>query len=129
MQFDEHTCFVDSRKYGFLFMVPVGMIGNCLSFLVMLQKQNRVVASNLYIAFLAVSDNFALLGKLIISVSQMYLGPWFLYVCKIVVFMSDGTFMISAYLVVCLTVDRFILVAYPFKVQNNIYADRLDQEL
>jgi len=110
------------KKYGFIFVVPIGYVGNSLSLLVMLQKQNRVIPSNLYIAFLAISDNIALSVKMVFSLGYSYTGSWTRYNCNVGMFLIDAALMMSAWLIVCLTFDRYIAVAHPYKM--NTYCTR-----
>ena len=102
-------------RYGFLIIVPIGLIGNMLSMLVMLMKPNRTLPCNSYILFLAVFDNAALLGKILLVTCRNY-GFWdSAYICGICGFIIETGWMTSAFLIVCLTIDRFIAVSNPIK--------------
>lgn len=106
------------QKYAFLFMVPIGLLGNSLSLLVMLQKQNRSIPSNLYITLLAIVDNIALLSRLTTSMIALHFGNWAYNACKIAFFFTEASLMASAFLITSLTFDRYINVAHPFKVNS-----------
>merc|ERR1712227_774418 len=45
------------------FVTSIGFIGNTFSFILMCQKENRKLPSNMYIASLAVSDNLLLCAR------------------------------------------------------------------
>ena len=107
---------LNTQRYGYLAIVPIGLIGNTLSFLVMMQKQNRAIPSNLYIAFLAISDNILLVDKMALSKAYFYGSQYMDKNCKFLIFLGGMSMISSAYLIVLLTVDRYIAVVHPFKV-------------
>ena len=47
--------------YWFPIIVPIGLVGNLLSPLVILHKKNRQISCSIYMAALAVIDSFMLL--------------------------------------------------------------------
>ena len=49
------------NKYWLIIMVILGLPGNTLSLIVMLQKHNRTFTTCLYLAALAISDNIVLI--------------------------------------------------------------------
>ena len=49
------------NKYWLIIMVILGLPGNTLSLLIMLQKHNRTFTTCLYLAALAISDNIVLI--------------------------------------------------------------------
>lgn len=104
------------RKYGFLFYAPMGLVGNSLSIFVMMQKQNRSIPSNIYIALIAIADNLVLMFKCVLNIAQHFEMSWFLWLCKGSAFLLSSGIIISGYLIVALTLDRFVAVAFPFKV-------------
>ena len=49
------------NKYWLIIMVILGLPGNTLSLLIMLQRHNRTFTTCLYLAALAISDNIVLI--------------------------------------------------------------------
>ena len=66
------------HKYWLAFIVPVGFVGNILSFLVMTQPHNRGVSCSLYMAALAVSDTGVLIDLA---------AYWYIYVAEVTSFL------------------------------------------
>ena len=44
-------------KYWFPILVPVGLVGNTLSFLVMIKPNNRKLSTCIYMAAISINDN------------------------------------------------------------------------
>ncbi|KAK6180130.1 hypothetical protein SNE40_012335 [Patella caerulea] len=101
-------------------LIVLGTIGNFLSFLVMTRKSMIKSSTFYYMAALAVADTLVL-----------YFGclrTWLAYLngydaiilspaaCKTFSFMSYWSFDIAAWILVAMTIDRFLAIHYPLKV-------------
>ncbi|CAH1781210.1 unnamed protein product [Owenia fusiformis] len=133
----EFQSFVIS-VYIFLVVPPiilsVGIVGNAMAAAVLLQKSMRSSTSSMYLIALAFVDTTVLLTGLVrewikygIFEYREHFGYWTLkpsdvraYTdagCKFHMFILYTTIHISAWLLVCLTVERVIAVFIPHKVK------------
>ena len=54
-------------KGWMLVIVPIGLVGNTLSFLIMIKPNNRKVSIHIYMAAISINDNFMMLLTLYVS--------------------------------------------------------------
>ena len=68
------------NQYWFPILVPKGLIGNTLSFFVMMRPNNRKVSTCIYMAVISVNDNLmmclALHDYLVVEVKLHDMGQW-----------------------------------------------------
>ena len=98
-------------------IVPVGMIGNILSFLVMIRKENRRISCCLYMAALAVSDSVALFRKGYEWLIYMFRKPYILIECQFLAYFGLGSIQYGMFLILGMTVDRVLAIKFPLKSQ------------
>ena len=121
------------EPYLKLICVPIlcvfGFIGNTVSFLVMCSGAYRRKSYGYYLRALAVFDNLTLIISLLFALNDAtfdmsknsesnstYSGLFTHHTtasCKITEFMRHVVYLMSSWLVVCFTVDRFIAVCFP----------------
>ncbi len=110
------------RDYVFVVLIIVGSVGNGLSFMLMMQKSVRSTPFGYYLAHVAVADTIYLYFGLVPAVVMKFGGVDIFTLhnlaCKTGTFLrcSSGDFAI--WLVLTVTVDRFIAVKYPFKAKT-----------
>ena len=106
-----------------------GLCGNTLSFFVMCGSAYRRKSYGHYLRALAVFDNLTLIINLVFTLNDFivrmndthstngtYTGLMEFHTtatCKITEFMRHVVYLMSSWLVVCFTVDRFIAVCFP----------------
>ncbi|KAK3098051.1 hypothetical protein FSP39_015603 [Pinctada imbricata] len=105
--------------YIFPIIVGLGTIGNLLSFLVFIRKSMRSSSTCFYMMVMAVADTLVLyfnaLRKWLSflngydAVTESEIG------CKIFTFLSYFSFAWSAWLLVAMTIERFIAIHFPLK--------------
>ncbi len=103
-------------KYWFPIMVPIGLVGNSLSFLVMIKPSNRKLSTCIYMSAISVTDNAMMLLALhnwLLTVVGTH--TWHLWECK-----SAGYFVLvslqnSTFLVVAMTVDKYVAIKWPHR--------------
>lgn len=100
----------------------VGIVGNFLSFSVLARKRMRRVSTYTYLAVLSVADTFVLtIGLLMLWVGQLTgrdvraRDPWS---CKLLNVFSYTASDFSVWLIIAVTVERFIAVCYPLQAAS-----------
>ena len=102
--------------YWFPVLIPIGLIGNTLSFLVMIKPNNRKMSTCIYMAAISINDNVMMIlalhawlvfGLIIYEVHSME--------CQIKCYwtfiqLQNGTFQVIA-----MTVDKYIAIKWPHK--------------
>lgn len=100
----------------FPILVVLGLVGNVISFLVMVQPHNRSTSSCLYMACLAVSDSIFLL------VGGGYY--WYVYItkrnfseleCILDAFIVQVVSFSGVLVILAMTFDRYLAIRYPLK--------------
>ena len=55
--FTTYNIAIFIMKYWFPILVPIGLVGNTLSFLVMIRPSNRKMSTCIYMAAISMNDN------------------------------------------------------------------------
>ncbi len=107
------------QNYTFLVLLIVGSIGNGLSFMLMMQKSVRSTPFGYYLAHVAVADTgYLYFGAIPVILKNFNVGDIFglhNLTCKFGKFLQYSSGDFAIWLVLAVTVDRFIAVKYPFK--------------
>ena len=97
-------------------LIPIGIVGNTLSFLVMVKPNNRKMSTCIYMAAISVNDNFmmflSLYGWL---VTDIKIHSMIQVDCIIVAYFVLLTLQNSTYQVLAMTIDKYIAVKWPHK--------------
>ena len=104
------------RIYWFPVLIPIGLIGNVLSFLVMIKPNNRKVSTCIYMAAISVNDNIMIctcFHDYLVDVVQIH--RYHSVECKIHAFtaffaLQNGTFQVLA-----MTLDKYIAIKWPHR--------------
>ncbi len=105
-------------------IVLIGMVGNCLSLVVMKSKTLRHKSYSDYLCALAVFDTITLIIRLVKTVDEYYsvkLDTFGLFQkfndgsCKVFDFLEHVSYLMSSWLVVLMAIERLIAVRFPFK--------------
>ena len=102
--------------YWFPILAPIGLVGNTLSFVVMIKPNNRKVSTCIYMAAISVNDNLIMLLALhnwFISTQPIF--EWHVAQCKTVSFLNGISLHSSRYLVLAMTVDKYVAIKWPHK--------------
>ncbi|XP_055892471.1 growth hormone secretagogue receptor type 1-like isoform X2 [Biomphalaria glabrata] len=115
----------EMRKMLYLYVPPVliiiGTLGNTFSFIILRRKQMLKVSSYLYLASLAVIDTFVLYnGLLVIWVQELgyHMRNWSDWLCKPLVTLGYVASDFSVWLIIAVTVERYIVVCFPFQASS-----------
>lgn len=105
------------HRYYIPVMIFVGLIGNFLSCVVFLTTYLKLRSSSYYLAALAIADFSFLVVLTIVNFS--YTGIMDLFNkevwCQVFVYISSVASILSVWLIVAFTVERFIAVQYPLQ--------------
>lgn len=106
-------------------IISVGVIGNTLSFIVMMKTHNRHNSCCILMASLALSDNIMLCGAGFSWLSTMnpqkILNLW---ECQVIIYVYSVISVNGVYLVVTMTLDRYIAIRFPMKAKSICTAKR-----
>ena len=115
-EFIEYQMYLRMLGIYPFFTTTLGTVGNGLVILILSQKRMRMTSSCIYMAALAVADTVVLWTYLFNMLSRLYInwisGPLF---CKFLNYISSVSSQMSVWLVVSMTIERFIAVYFPFK--------------
>ena len=102
--------------YWIPILVPIGLVGNILSFLIMIKPSNRKLSTCIYMAAISVNDSTMLLIVLYgWSVSYLKIHKRYPLGCRIESFFLMFALQNATYQVVTMTIDKFIAVKWPHK--------------
>ena len=100
--------------YFFPVLVPIGLIGNNLSFLVMIKPNNRKMSTCIYMAAISINDNV-----MMVVVLSNWLGVGIKVYeadpleCRIAAYWVFVTMQNSTYQVIAMTLDKYIAIRWP----------------
>ena len=103
-------------KYWFPVLVPIGLVGNTLSFLIMIKPSNRKLSTCIYMAAISMNDNavMPLAGhRWLASVIQFYKRNHI--ECSIIPYLVKTASLNSTFLVLAMTIDKYIAIKWPHK--------------
>ena len=101
-----------------LIITSLGLVGNTMSFILMTDRKVSSFAYSIYMKWMAVSDTLLLI---MVSTEDTldtydylhYLSDYDVILCNAWGFIKSVTFILSPWLVVALTLDRFVCVVFP----------------
>ena len=98
-------------RFWFPVLIPLGLVGNTLSFLVMVKSNNRKMSTCVYMAAISMNDN-----------AMMFWALWYLYsfenkpvLCKIIAFTSYLILQNSTFQILAMTIDKYIAIRWPHR--------------
>ena len=102
--------------YWFPILVPIGLVGNTLSFLVMIQPQNRKMSTCIYMAAISVIDNLMMCLALhywLVTVVKIHALQ--LWECKTISYLTNSSLQSSTYQVLSMTIDKYVAIKWPHR--------------
>ena len=107
--------FIDT--YWLPVLVPLGLVGNTLSFIVMIKPNNRKMSTCIYMAVISINDNLmmCLLSYDALVVVVFKNNEYHSVECKIIGFLALSTLQNSTFQVVAMTIDKYIAIKWPHK--------------
>ena len=106
-------------KYWFPILVPIALIGNVLSFLVMIKPNNRKMSTCIYMAAISINDNLQILLALHTwLVTTLEVHERYAIECKIKVSIALMSLQNSTFQVLAMTIDKYIAIKWPHKAAS-----------
>ena len=104
------------NKYYFPIFVPIGLVGNTLSFLVMIKPNNRKVSTCIYMAAISIIDNLVV-GVLLYNVIMRKVAflDWNPVQCRTVTYLTAVFLQSSRYQVLAMTIDKYVAIKWPHR--------------
>ena len=97
-------------------LVPVGLIGNCLSFAVMMKPQNRKMSTCIYMAAISINDNLMMYVRIHeYLVSELQIHKWYSFECKFLAFVALFALQNCTFLILAMTIDKYIAIKWPHR--------------
>ena len=99
-------------KYWFPVLIPLGLLGNTLSFLVMIRPNNRKLSTCIYMAAISLSDNFMMcLAIHDYCIRVIGTHEWY----QVEYYFNLFTLQCVTYLTLAMTADKYIAIRWPHK--------------
>ncbi len=122
MQYDEYRI----HKLLLLYIPPIllilGTVGNVLSFLILMRQSMRRYSTYIYLAILSITDTLVLyIGLLRLWVGELTgydLRDQADWICKLINVVGYTVSDYSVWLIIAVTVERFVAVCYPLKAPS-----------
>ena len=102
--------------YYYPVFIPVGLVGNTLSFLVMIKRNNRKMSTCIYMAAISININIMMYmtcHDYLVAVVQTH--KWYLLECKFLAFVALFALQNCTFLVVAMALDKYIAVKWPHR--------------
>ncbi len=105
-----------------LILIIIGLLGNTLSFCVMMQKEMRQTSTAIYLMALSIADTLCLLGGPLVDMilsSKLFLG-WYMpiksnFTCLLYNFLYYVNPHVSAWCLVAVTIERLLVIYFPHR--------------
>ena len=114
--------------HWFPLLVPIGLVGNTLSFLVMVKPSNRKMSTCNYMAAISVNDNIMMVLTLnVYLITEMKVHIMTQNECKFLAYLHLLFLQNSTFQVFAMTVDKFIAIKWPHKaaIYSTAKRDRI----
>ena len=118
-QVETHTAFKIATIidiYWFPILVPIGLVGNTLSFFVMIKSSNRKMSTCIYMAAISINDNLMMCLCLhSLLVVGLKINGWHPMQCKLAAVLVLFALQNTTFLVLGMIVDKYIAIKWPHK--------------
>lgn len=114
--YDLYTVLININNNYYSVYLPICLIGN-IATMVIIRRMRPMLSSSIFILVLAILDVGAMLSKFLghrLITDHVDIGTWG---CRVILFLTD-IFSISAnWVIVSMTIERFLAVWFPLKIQ------------
>ena len=102
--------------YWFPVLIPIGVVGNILSFLVMIKPNNRKMSTCIYMAAISINDNIMMyMSSHIYLVSALQIHKWNPIECHWIGLVALFALQNCTFQIVAMTIDKYIAIKWPHK--------------
>ena len=108
------TSFID--MYWFPVLIPIGLVGNTLSFFVMIKPKNKKVSTCIYMAAISVNDNLMMFPAFhcwLVSAANIH--KWHLWECRLSAYLHIFCLQCATYQVLSMTLDKYVAIKWPHR--------------
>ena len=108
-----------ANNYWFPILVPIGFVGNTLSFIVMTKPNNRNVSTCIYMAAISINDNLMMylcIHVFLVVVPKTH--KWHPIECSIIGFLVLYALQNSTFQIVAMTLDKYIAIKWPHRAAS-----------
>ena len=110
--------FLDT--YWFPVLIPVGVVGNILSFLVMIKPNNRKMSTCIYMAAISINDNFMMYVCCHLHlVSSVQIHKWHKVECQWIGIAALFALQNCTFQIVAMTLDKYIAIKWPHRAATH----------
>ena len=102
--------------YWFPILVHIGLIGNTLSFLVMIKPNNKKMSTCIYMVAISINDNLMMCLAIytwVFIVAREH--SWHHIECKLKVYLVFCALQNSTYQVLVTTIDKYVAIKWPHR--------------
>ena len=104
------------NMYWFTVLIPLGLVGNTLSFLVMMKPNNRKMSTCIYMAGISINDNIMMFESLHNwLVSAVKVHEFKPLECRFASFWALFGLQNSTFQVLAMTIDKYVAIRWPHK--------------
>ena len=102
--------------YWFPVLIPIGVVGNILSFLVMIKPNNRKMSTCIYMAAISIDDNIMMyMSSHIYLVSALQIHKWNPIECHWIGLVALFALQNCTFQIVAMTLDKYIAIKWPHR--------------
>ena len=113
------------NEYWNPILVPIGIVGNTLSFFVMMKANNRKMSTCIYMAAISINDNllmYACIHAHLVDFLQVH--KWNATECNFVAFVSLFTLQNCTFQILAMTMDKYIAIKWPHRAATYSIPER-----
>ena len=115
------------NTYWYPVLVPIGLIGNSLSFIVMMKQNNRKMSTCIYMAAISINDNLMMyMCSHEYLVSGLQIHKRYPFECKFVAFVALFALQNCTFQVLAMTVDKYIAIKWPHRAASYSTQEELE---
>ena len=120
--YNNYNIATDLIKWVMPVIIITGTIGNIFSFIIMIRREMRQTPTFFYLAMLAIADTAVLYVSAFKTwlriISGYELSHINAFSCKLTMFLVHFSIEFSAWLIVAVTIERFLAVWFPLKAST-----------
>ena len=106
--------FID--MYWFPVLIPIGLVGNTLSFLVMIKPNNRKMSTCIYMAAMSINDNLMMCSAFHYwLINAVNIHKWHVKECQVSCYLHNFCLQCATYQVLSMMSDKYVTIKWPHR--------------